>query len=70
MPVINTSQEPGWNNNVYAITTTRFFVLIGTAYLLRSLYNLVSLNWGPRLASVLDSEFRPRSSPPCSMTVT
>lgn len=68
MPVITTSQEPDWNNNVYVITTTRVFVLIGTAYLLRSLYNVVSPNWGPRLASILGGEFRSRSSPPCSVT--
>lgn len=65
--MITTPQEPGWNSNVYVIATTRIFVLVGTAYLLRSLYNMVSHIWGPRLASILDGKFRPRSSPLCSM---
>lgn len=66
MPVITTSQEPDWNNNVYVIATTRGFVLIGTAYLVRSLYNLVSPTWGPRLASILAREFQLRSTFPAA----
>ena len=52
MPVITTSQGPSWENNVYVIVTTRLFFLMGTAYLIRSLYILVSATWGSRLASI------------------
>ena len=51
MPVITTSQGSSWESNVYVIVTTRFFILMGTAYLIRSLYNLVSATWGSHLAS-------------------
>ena len=51
MPVITTSQGSSWESNVYVIVTTRFFLLMGTAYLIRSLYDLVSATWGSRLAS-------------------
>ena len=51
MPVITNPQEPSWESNVYFIVTTRIFVLMGTAYLIRSLWTLVSANWGSRLAS-------------------
>ena len=51
MPANFTSQGPSWESNVYVIVTTRIFVLMGTAYLIRSLYILVSATWGSRLAS-------------------
>ena len=51
MPVVTTPQEPSWDSNVYVIVTTRMFVLMGTAYLLRSLYNLVSAAWAPLFVS-------------------
>ena len=56
--MITTSQEPSWGSNMYVIVTTRIFVLIGAAYLVRSLYNLVSPSWGSRLASIAAGELR------------
>ena len=56
MPVITTPQEPSWDNNVYVIVTTRMFVLMGTAYLIRSLYNLVSAAGVPRFVSNVAGE--------------
>ena len=53
MPVITTSQGLNWESNVYVIVTTRIFVLMGAAYLLRSLYNLVSATWGSRVTSTV-----------------
>lgn len=53
MPVITDPQEPSWESNVYFIVTTRIFVLMGTAYLVRSLYILVSAIWGSRVASTV-----------------
>ena len=58
MSGITTSEESSWDSNVYVIVTTRIFVLIGTAYLVRSLYNLVSPSWGSRLASIAAGELR------------
>ena len=49
--MITDPQEPSWESNVYFIVTIRIFVLMGTAYLIRSLYVLVSVTWGSRLAS-------------------
>ena len=53
MPVINTPQDPSWTNNIYLLATTRTLALMGTAYLVRSLYNLVSPAWGSRPASIV-----------------
>ncbi len=52
MPALPVSQESDWNNNVYVIATTRAFVMIGIAYLVKSLYNLVPSIWGTRSASI------------------
>lgn len=49
--MITNPQEPSWESNVYFIVTIRIFVLMGTAYLIRSLYILLSVTWGSRLAS-------------------
>ena len=57
MPVMTTSQESSWESNVYVIVTTRFLVLVGTAYLVRSLYDLVSATWGSRIASAVACKF-------------
>ena len=53
MPVVSVPQDPSWANNIYLLATTRAFALMGTAYLVRSLYNLLSPTWGSRLASVV-----------------
>ena len=52
MPVLPTSQQSDWNNNVYVLATTRVLVMIGLAYLIKRLYNLVPSIWGTRLAPV------------------
>ena len=51
MPVLTKPQEPSWESNAYVLATTRIFVLMGTAYLGRSLYKMVSPAWGSRAAS-------------------
>ena len=53
MPVISTPQDPSWANNIYLLATTRTLALMGTAYLVRSVYNLVSPTWGSRPASIV-----------------
>ena len=53
MPVMSTPQDPSLANNIYLVATTRAFALMGTAYLVRSLYNLLSPTWGSRPASVV-----------------
>lgn len=52
MPALPTPQQSDWDNNVYVLATTRIFVMIGLAYLIRSLYSLVPSIWGTRSASV------------------
>lgn len=56
MPVLTTPQEPSWDSNAYVLATTRIFVLMGTAYMGRSLYNMVSPAWGSRAASTVAGE--------------
>ena len=56
MPVLTARQDSDWDSNVYVITTTRVLVLVGTAYLGRSLYNLVSATWGSRSTSTAAGE--------------
>ena len=56
MPVLTTPQGPNWDSNVYVVATTRIFILMGTAYLVRTLYNLVSPAWGSRAASTVAGE--------------
>ena len=41
MPTFPAAQQVDWNNNVYVIATTRIFVVIGVAYLIKSLCNVV-----------------------------
>ena len=38
MPVLALQQQSDWENNVYVLTTTRILVIVGMAYLFRSLY--------------------------------
>lgn len=38
MPVLALQQQSDWENNVYVLTTTRILVIVGVAYLFRSLY--------------------------------
>ena len=38
MPVLALQQQSAWENNVYVLTTTRIFVIVGVTYLFRSLY--------------------------------
>ena len=61
------SQGPSWDSNVYVITTTRILILMGTAYLVRSLYNLVSPTWSSRAASIVAGEPFFPSCPPSSV---
>ena len=53
MPVVMVPQDPTWANNIYLLGTTRAFALMGTAYLVRSLYNLLAQTWDSRPASVV-----------------
>ena len=41
------AQQTGWKDNIYVLTTTRVFVVVGAAYLCRSLYYLVTRYSGP-----------------------
>ena len=52
MPALPISQQPEWNYNVYVLATTRILVMIGVAYLIKSLYTLVPLIWGSGSASI------------------
>lgn len=52
MPVLPNPQQSDWNNNIYVLATTRVLVVIGVAYLIRSLYGLVPSIWGTRSASI------------------
>lgn len=62
MPALPIPQQSDWNNNVYVLATTRIFVMIGLAYLLRSLYNLMPSNWGTHPASIAAGGHSFRSS--------
>lgn len=48
MPPLPISQQPDWNNNIYVLATTRILVMVGAAYLVKSLYTLIRLTWGTR----------------------
>ena len=52
MPVLPIPQQSDWSDNIYVLTTTRVLVMIGAAYLIRTLYSLVPSIWGTRSASV------------------
>ena len=52
MPLLLDPQQSDWSNNVYVLTATRVLVMIGVAYLIRSLYSLVPSIWGTRSASI------------------
>ena len=56
MPALPVPQQSDWNNNVYVLATTRIFVIIGMAYLVKILYNMASSMWGARSASIAESE--------------
>ncbi|CAD6590898.1 MAG: hypothetical protein ASARMPRED_005096 [Alectoria sarmentosa] len=51
MPALPVPQSD-WSNNVYVVVTTRVFVMVGMAYLIKSLYHLLPSNWGTRSASI------------------
>lgn len=50
MPSLPISRQPDWNNNIYVLATTRILVMVGAAYLVKSLYTLIRLTWGTRSA--------------------
>ena len=52
MPVLPDPQQSDWNNNIYVLATARILIMIGMAYLIRSLYSLVPSIWGTHSASV------------------
>lgn len=52
MPPLPTSQQSDWNNNVYVLATARILVMAGVAYLVKSLYILMTLILGTRSASL------------------
>ena len=52
MPALPISQQHEWNNNVYVLATSRILVMIGVAYLIKSLYTLLPLIWGSGSASI------------------
>ena len=45
------SQQLDWNNNIYVIATIRILLVIGVAYLVKTLYGLMPFLWGTRTAS-------------------
>ena len=56
MPALPISQPSDWNNNVYVLATTRILIMIGSAYLIKSLYNVVPSIWSTRSASIAAGE--------------
>lgn len=40
--LVSATQQSGWENNVYVLTTTRIFLVAGVVYFCRSLYYLVT----------------------------
>ena len=52
MPALPVPQHADWSNNFYVLATTRVLIVIGLAYLIRSLYSLVPSIWGMRSAAV------------------
>lgn len=67
MPALPVPQQSDWSNNVYVVATTRIFVMIGMAYLIKSLYNLVQSTWGARAASMATGGHSfPSKSHPCT----
>ena len=63
MPSLPTSQQSDWSNNIYVVATTRIFVMIGMAYLAKSLYNFVPSIWGTRSASIAAGEYSSLPNP-------
>ena len=56
MPALRIFQPSDWSNNVYVLATMRILVMIGLAYLIKSLYNVVPSIWGTRSASIAAGE--------------
>ena len=52
MPALPVPQQSDWNNNIYVLAVTRIFVMIGVAFLIKNLYNLMPTIWGTRSASI------------------
>ena len=63
MPALPVPQQSDWSNNVYVIVTTRVFVMVGMAYLIKSLYHLLPSNWGTRSASIAAGRLSLASNP-------
>lgn len=40
--LVSATQQSGWENNVYVLTTTRILLVAGVVYSCRSLYYLVT----------------------------
>ena len=51
MPALPASQQLDWNNNIYVLATIRILLLVGLAYLIKTLYSLMPFMWGTRTAS-------------------
>ena len=62
MPALPVPQSD-WSNNVYVVVTTRVFVMVGMAYLIKSLYHLLPSNWGTRSASIAAGRLSLASNP-------
>ncbi|KAL9066248.1 MAG: hypothetical protein Q9161_007705 [Pseudevernia consocians] len=52
MPALPVTQQSDWSSNFYVVATNRIFVVIGMAYLVKSLYSLVPSIWGTSSASI------------------
>ena len=46
------AQQSEWENNIYVVTTTRIFVVVGAVYLFRSLYYLITRYSGPVIGTI------------------
>ena len=57
MPVLPVPQQSDWSDNIYVLTATRVLVMLGMAYLIKTLYSLVPSIWGTRSASIAAGAF-------------
>ena len=53
MPALPISQQSNWSNNVFVLATTRILIMIGLAYLIKSLYAYLHLAWSTRSDSLV-----------------
>ena len=56
MPALPVPRQADWSDNIYNLATIRVVIIIGVAYLVKSLYNLVASIWGTRSASIAAGE--------------